>query len=303
VKWLVAVIVAAAALAAPRAARADDAVALLTLDADARLEIYGQPVASEVARALVAGGIDVVVVGPKMGVPARARLIVDGKIIGSKADTVVLSLRIRDRDSGTVLDNLTTDATALTSIDQAEADLSARVLPIVRARLAAIRAAKAAAAEPIHAPAPPSPHASAPTPLLVAVTASTPTGEPLRGPLGEATDAWLRARHREPRAVAPAGLAAGKAAATIDQQRATAGLALEILDYTIEPGKVPLARARVRVRLADATHVVFDRVVITDTIVGDRDQPLAQLAGRVAREVLAILAPNAAREMPELHAP
>ncbi len=61
------------------------AVALLPLDADAKLELYGQPVASELARALVQGGLDVVVVGPKMAVPEKARLVVDGTIKFGKA--------------------------------------------------------------------------------------------------------------------------------------------------------------------------------------------------------------------------
>src|SRR5690242_3933246 len=83
----------------------DDAVALLPLDADARLELYSQSVASEVARALVAGGVDVVVVGPKMAVPERARMIVDGTITG-KGDSVTLTLRMRDARAGTVLGSI-----------------------------------------------------------------------------------------------------------------------------------------------------------------------------------------------------
>src|SRR2546429_8005613 len=67
-----------AVVLAPVIARAQDAVALLPLDAEARLEILGQPVARKLSDALVAGGIDVVVVGPKMAGPDRARLIVGG---------------------------------------------------------------------------------------------------------------------------------------------------------------------------------------------------------------------------------
>src|SRR5665811_771674 len=80
------------------------AVALLPLDADAKLELYGQPVASEVARALVHGGIEVVVVGPKMAVPAQARLVVDGTIKSGKGDNVEITVRIRDALDGTVYD-------------------------------------------------------------------------------------------------------------------------------------------------------------------------------------------------------
>jgi len=41
--------------------------------------------------------------------------------------------------------------------------------------------------------------------------------------------------------------------------------------------------------------VVFDRVVVTDTIVGERRMPPAELAIRVAEEVLAILRPHVRR--------
>src|SRR5438270_11841868 len=83
-----------------------DAIALLPLDAEQRLEIYGQPVASELARALGAGGIEVVVVGPKMAVPERARLVIDGTIKTTKTGVVALAVRVRDKSSGAVLETL-----------------------------------------------------------------------------------------------------------------------------------------------------------------------------------------------------
>src|SRR5262245_10624192 len=128
---------AAVAMAAPRPALADP-VALLPLDADARLEIYGQPVATEIARALRAGGVEVVVVGAKMGVPRGAKLIVDGTIAAGKGSAVVLSIRVRNPVDGTVLDKLDATAPTLAVIDNAAADLSARVLPVVRERIAVI---------------------------------------------------------------------------------------------------------------------------------------------------------------------
>jgi hypothetical protein len=308
-KWLLLVAVAGALALAHGVARADDgaAVALLPLDADSKLELYGQPVASEVARALVAGGIDVVVVGPKMAVPERARLIVDGKISAGKGDAVVLALRIRDRDTGSVLDSVSSTAAALTSIDQAAADVSARVLPAVRARLAA-HATRVAASATALAPAQPAQPAqprgpAPPIPMLVALGAGTTAGEPLRLALTEATDAWLRVRHREPRATPLPSLAQPFAVSTLGKQHVAAALAIEVLAYTVEPGVIPLARARVHVRIADAEHDLFDRVIATDTIVGDRDQAPARLAERVATEVLAILTPNAARALPGLAAP
>src|SRR5437588_6036430 len=107
----IAVLCAVVLLGGPaRAQPAGGAVALLPLDADQRLEVYGQPVAGEIARELVAGGIDVVVVGPNMAVPERAKLIVDGTISAGKGASVVLAVRIRERATGATLDKL--DATA-----------------------------------------------------------------------------------------------------------------------------------------------------------------------------------------------
>src|SRR3954465_9134812 len=129
-------LVLAAATAAPAGAEGDDAVALLPLDAEARLAIYGQPVASEIARALVQGGVDVVVVGPRMAVPERAVLIVDGTIAASKTDAVTLSLRVRNRVDGTTMATTQSTAQGLSNIDKAAADLSAKVLPIVNEQIA-----------------------------------------------------------------------------------------------------------------------------------------------------------------------
>jgi hypothetical protein len=49
------------------------------------------------------------------------------------------------------------------------------------------------------------------------------------------------------------------------------------------------------VQITDANAVLFDRVIATDTVVGDKGLPVAELAGRVAREVLAILRPHVRR--------
>src|SRR3569623_765674 len=125
------------AIAAPVFAQpSSDAVALLPLDADQQLELYSQSVASEVARALAAGAIDVVVVGPKMAVHEKSLLIVDGTITG-KAVNITLTLRIRDAHAGTVL--ATVPATA-SSVTDATEQLSQKVLPAVKPQLAALHA-------------------------------------------------------------------------------------------------------------------------------------------------------------------
>jgi hypothetical protein len=59
-----------------------------------------------------------------------------------------------------------------------------------------------------------------------------------------------------------------------------------------------MARIRVRVQVTNASAVVFDRVVATDTVVGERNLSVAEMAARVCREVLAILRPHVRRSVP-----
>ena len=109
-----------------------DSVALLPLDGEKRLEIYGQPVAAELARSLKAAGVDGVVVGADMAVPGEAKHIVDGTI-KSKKQTVTLELRIRDPKDGSTLETLPPSSGALTNIDKIAADVAAHVVPAVKA--------------------------------------------------------------------------------------------------------------------------------------------------------------------------
>ena len=255
-----------------------DTIAMLPLDGDKRLEIYGQPVAAEIARALKAAGVDVVVVGARMDVPDSAQLIVDGTIKSAKNKRIELSIRLRDPRDGTVLDTLPAPATKLDNLDKAAADLSARVVPSVKSHLETL--AKAAATPAVvDTVKPPEPQPPKPRPVHVptlatsTISASAPELVMLRTALDRETALW---------------------AAT---QRYDAKLALEVLTYAPKTGKVPTARARVRVRIDDGNGIKFDRIVRTDTIVGDRDASLDQLAARTAREVLAIVQPHLRRTM------
>lgn len=279
------------------------AIALLPLDADAKLEIYGQPVASEIARALVAGGVDVVVVGPRMLVPDRAKLIVDGTIRSEKT-TVVLTIRVRNPSDGTVLHTLTSTAPSLANIDRAAAELSSRVLPFVRDKLLALAAQPAPAGpsrDPVAA-AQPAATASRPVtrPVLVAIgvgASASVTVEPLRAALAIAAPAWILEHERPATVVDAAALARATATKTVAESAADRALGFEVLHYRVTPGVVPLARARVRVRIAGSSSIVFDRVVVTDTVVGDRAMSAEALAERVAREVLAIARPHVRRHV------
>jgi hypothetical protein len=281
---------------APRAhAEPEDAVALLPLDADKHLEIYGQPVASEIARALVAGKIDVVVVGPKMAVPERARLIIDGTIT-AKGDAVILAVRMRNPSDGTTLLTLSSTAPTLASIDTAAAEVSAKVLPAVRERLASFHKPVVAAPHPVAVVGVPA--AVAPAPMLVSVTATGAAGEPLRAALTTEVAAWATAHHRAALATEPPKLAPKVAAATVLASGRDLAIAFEISRLSLEAGVIPMGRARVRVRIADAKAVLFDRVVVTDTVLGERNMTTEALTARLAREVLEILRPHLRRAVP-----
>lgn len=253
-----------------------DTIAMLPLDGEKRLEIYGQPVAAEIARALKAAGLDVVVVGARMDVPDRVQLIVDGTIKSTKNKQIELSIRIRDPRDGTTLDTLPAPATKLGDLDKAAADLASRVVPSVKTQLEAL--AKAA----VTPPQPPD-------------TSKQPTVPPK--PVAPQPMLTTAVKTR-------AGLKPGVFTAALDReaalwaatQRYQAMVSFEVLGYWPQAGKPPMARARVRV-VIESGATRFDRVVRTDTIVGDRDASLDHLAERTAREVLAIVRPNLRRTL------
>ena len=293
-----AVIVAVGLAAGGGRARAEapvpgDAVALLPLDADQRLEIYGQPVASELARALAAGGVDVVVIGPKMAVPQRAKLIVDGTISASKADLVTLTLRIRNPVDGTTVGSTQATAQGLPNIDKAAAELSAKILPIVHAKLEAMH-------KPIERTPPPpvDPHVAvvAPDPLLPLLFTLSGKGDattPLRIAFDSALAPWAERHHHLAK---PPTIKNQKVTpASVKSAGAALGMAFEIKRFSVSDTAIPTARARVRVMVTDATSVLFDRVVITDSVVGDKGLSRDALAARTAREVLDILRPHLQR--------
>jgi hypothetical protein len=281
-------------------ARADDTIALLPLDAEPRLEAFGQPVAGEIGRVLIADKLDVIVVGAKMAVPATAKLIVDGSLT-RKGDAIVLQIRLRNPTEGTVLDKLEEVAPNLLGIEKASITLSARLVPVVRARLAAMKTVTID--KPITTDKPVKPAHVDPI-LLVGIGVprdASPMIEPLRRALTTAVGSWAHASQRTPSTVDASMLGKQLAPQTVATAQAERAVAFEILDYTIVPLAVPLARARVRIRIADATGVQFDRVIATDTVVGDRKITGEMLADRVAREVLTILRPHMKRVEPAWH--
>lgn len=277
------------------AVHADDDVALLPLDASAKLEVYGQPVASEIARVLVAGEIDVVVVLPKMGVPDSAKLIVGGTITAGKGGAIELALHVRDPKIPTPLRTLHATAPSLEALEKTTADLAQKVLAVVRDKLAEL-AKPPEPVDPSTRPPPDRPALPVAKPLLVAVGAKQPGA--LSTALDAAVSKWVLANHRTRMATELAALGAKTAPKTVAASSADLAIAFEVLSYKLWGKTVPMATARVRVRVADAAQVLFDRVIVTDTVVGDRGMAVDAVAERVAREVLAIARPHVRKVVP-----
>jgi hypothetical protein len=277
---VVLVVVVGAGLTGGRAAGDEPraVVALLPLAhaKDERLAIYGQPVASELARVLRAGGLDVVVVSAGAPVPSRARLVVDGRI-ALAGEAVVIDARVRDPARGTVVATVSARAAALTAIDRAAADLAAQLLPAVKEQLAALDRPDRAAPAP--EPARPAP---APSPSAPVVTDARPV-------------ARVEVVHRVPfepaRAVGEA-LARRAGYRTDPAVPAALELRVEILSFAIDDLGVPVGRARARVRAVADGVTRFDRVVRTDSIVGARRSTPEALARQAGAQIVDIVAPR-----------
>ena len=300
-RWLLAIGLVVLASVQAFADEPAHAVALLPLDADAKLELYGQPVASEVARSLVQGGIEVVVVGPKMAVPAQARLVVDGTIKGGKGGSVTITVRIRDASDGSVYDTIPVTAASQTAIDHAAEELSAKVLPSVQTKLNDLiekdRAAAALREVKPRVTTPPPVVVKSPQVLIAVASSNSASGAALSKALGTQLVPWAAHRHHE----AVVSSALGKnASKSVSIRKADFAIELNVLAVTIDHNddQIPLASARVRVRISDPQSTVFDRVVVTNTIVGEKNLAADKLIDRIAREVLSIAEPHVRRRIP-----
>ncbi len=282
-----------AVLASARAGSADPAqtIALLPLDAAPTLEIYSQPVASEIARALTAGGLEVAVIGDRAAVPERARLIVDGTIT-AKGDNVGLAVRIRDRITGTVLQTVTVATYQRKDIERAIEDFAGRVVPVVKAQLVAVKTPTmprvdrhAVTIAPV--PAPPG--------RLVAIIRSDASFAILKRALATATTDLATEHHRTYVAIEDTLEAAAAERARKDRERSEVGLELEVWSYEVDGEGLPTARAKVHATFTDCTGIAWQRTVVTDTIVGERNGDRDELAARTAREVLQVVLPHVKR--------
>lgn len=288
---------------APAPAVESVTVALLPLATDKGLALYGQPVASELARALRGGGLDVVVVSTGAPVPSRARLVIDGTI-ASDHGGIALEVRVRDPERGAVVATIAARAPELATIDRAAAELAAKLLPAVREHLQAIAPHPIdPPRDPVHEPHPRDPHPIDPprdphpgephppdprvaTPAaLVSIKVSAPSF-PVEAATAFGTDLVARVGHRAVIGEIPAGPLTGMDFA----------VQIDIVDFDLEQLGVLVARAGARVRWRDASGaLVADRVVRTDTVVGSRKDDAAAIARACAAQLVEIVAPRARR--------
>lgn len=124
-------------LAVARPARADRpaapaTIAVIPLQAERRLALYGAPVASELAGALTRAGFEVVLVSDVAVVPTRAWLVVDGRLI-TAGKAVAIELRIRDPERAIDVTRLAARAATVATIDAATRDLAADLTAAITA--------------------------------------------------------------------------------------------------------------------------------------------------------------------------
>jgi hypothetical protein len=301
-----AVVALAAAAPRPAAAQGDGraTIAFIPFQADKRLWLYGKPVAAEVTRALREAGLDVKLVNDGDPVPARARLVIDGRLVRSGAGVVIES-RIRDPERGVDVARPSGSAAALDDIDRAAAAVAAELVVSIRAGLAAqdAQAARAAAAlappAPPIAPGPTAPRHHDPRPLAVVVVSAPPIASADGAPVDVTAlvaPAALELARRLGHRVAVESAVTGTPLDPVAVARRGARLVIgfDLLGFHAGSQRdIPVARARVRVSVYDASgRQIYRRVVRTDTLVGSRGDRVDTLIRFAAAQVTDVAAPR-----------
>ncbi len=280
---------AASALADPPAT-----IAVIPLQSERRLALYGQPVANELATALRAAGFDVVLVSDVSVVPTRAWLVVDGRLVRA-GTTIAIELRLRDPERAIDVARLAATADSLAELDRATRTLGAELTAVMERE----RTARAAALAPPVAPPPidrdPMRKPDAPPP---------PPKPPIdRRPIARITVIGRELRDHSGAALDVAALgtpAVVALAARLGYRTAPPGSGDPAITITVEllslaagfERDVPVGRARARVKVEDATGVLWSRVVRTDTVVGSRGDRVDTLVRLVAAQVTDVVEPR-----------
>jgi hypothetical protein len=290
-------------------AQAGDPIAIMPLEfGSERLAIYGKPVADALATRLRGGGYRVEAV---TGTPSpRTALVIDGSILTSGDDRVMLEARIRDPDIGRVVASVSTGYRALTEIDRLAAELAAALADELAAALEA-RArrarAEAGAQGPIvlpeavvHGRFGRAPLPGQPPMLVYAATGAVAQGNvPVDAPATRAAHGLAAELGYRPVAADRVGpVAPAEAAAAMTQAGAPLALMIEVQGVDFGWHGVLTAGGRVRFMVIDrAGQVLYDRIAATDTVVGSRGDRHAALVSFVARQAAQIAAPGIARAL------
>jgi hypothetical protein len=278
-----------------------DSIALLPLDTEARLEIYGRPVVTEIARALADGSdLEVMVIGAKGTIPPRAKLVVRGVLASKGGDSVQVTLYVRNPRESKDLESIEASS-SLETIDRGAGELAKRLVPILKKWLATLRETAPPIRDPVDVKRPP---VSTLQPLVVGIAAqpaNAVVAEPLRAALTALVPAWLKKHRREVRTVDGSTMVARLAAQTVRASGADRGILFDVIELTTRVDRrtrAVFANAKVRLRVADGSGVLFDRVIVTDTIVGKPDVVPEKLLELTAQEILAIARPHLKRTVP-----
>ena len=312
---LIALAVLAVLGAAPVRADEQPVIAVLPLAAPGpRMNIYGAPVASAVARHVRAQGRFLVEALELDDVlPQRVDLVIDGRIVKARGSAVRLEARVRDPARGVTVAEVVTEARPLGEIDRLAQELAGALaepldvaLRDARRQRGSEMGAPGASAmvpddrDPQPAPAAPEPsHAHAPVMVVFGAIGEVQGGVvPVVDMATHASQALARRLGFRP-VRGPDGVPAQDAMrATLARAGAAYGLILDVRDIRFAWAGVLLGRGRVRAVLFDAGgQRVYDRIRSTDTLVGSRGDHHAAVVRFVMEQATDIFAPELARAL------
>jgi hypothetical protein len=268
-------------------------VALLPLDAPGKLAIYGQPVANEVARTLAAAGLEVVVVGAQMAVPQDAVLVVEGSITSARR-RVTVELRLRTLDSRAALATAVATGSSLATLDRAASSVALQLLPQVKAELAKRRAPPAVLAPALPVQLSSAPAAVEPPVALIVVrtaAGAADTSAVFRSRLVAAAGVLAAQRWRSIEIALPE-ISPALMIGAISTRPGAIGLAFDVSELSMEQTPVLIGKVRARTIVTFDGRTIFDRILVTDTIIGGRKVDRDSMLELMAREVVAILRPR-----------
>lgn len=285
-----------------------DRLALLPLDAPGKLAIYGQPVAAEVARVLGEARLLVVVVGADQVVPQDAALVIEGSISSARR-RVTVELRVRSLHSSAPLLVVSAAERSLATLDRAAAAVAAKLLPQLQAELARRKPAPEPGPtlpvpeQPEHAPEKLEAAPLPPALLAISATGSAEADfERFASGVLAASARLTRARWQSTRIalseVSPASVQGAAAAAP-----GAIAVGISVRGLEVSSGAPYVGKVRARVILAAGGKVVFDRVVVTDSVIGKRKGDRAQLLELLARELMDIVRPRFFSTLGPAHVP